>query len=81
MFRPDVCHSDTVKVGLNFKSNQLYFSQSSEEISLKSQESPHGLNELQHVDTHFLICLVLFKNYQRILILMEAGSNIIPSLG
>lgn len=62
MFRPDVCHSDTVKAGLNFKSNQLYFSQSSEEMNLKSQESPHGLNELQQVDINFLICIVLFQD-------------------
>lgn len=62
MFRPDVCHSDTVKVGLNFKSNQPYFSQSSEEMNLKSQESPHRLNELQHVGINVFICIVLFKN-------------------
>lgn len=57
-----MCHSDTLKVGLNFKSNQPYFSQSSEEMNLKSQESPHRLNELQHVDINLLICIVLFKN-------------------
>lgn len=34
----------------------------SEEMNLKSQESPHGLNELQHVDINLLICTVLFKN-------------------
>lgn len=62
MLRPDVCHSDTVKAGLNFKPKQLYFSQNSEEVNLKSQESPHGLNELQHVDINLLICIVIFKN-------------------